>query len=620
MKPASLPEISDGPQFDARQVYADLTRLAESPGEGMRPDQALLAYLCSMTNSQGGFRFLCRADGRIECAAQAVAEASRHHRDTFRKAIEEEWEERKSSPKAFIFTETTGESAFKFLVTPIVQGGKVRGLVCLVLIAGENHDLSPFLLILQTSTGFFNYAARAGEQGEDARWAMEKASALVELTEQASTYEDFDEACLNLVNELEGFFGCYRVALGIRSRNAVQPVAVSRVVDFDPKSTSSQALESVMRECRKLDRPIRYPDSGEEAPDVIQVAAHRELVRILDLVTVESFPLHRPDGTLCGVLVVMWEKTHPRPAKAQQLLDASLPTLGSLFHLLFRARPNAAQKYVLQRIRKWSPFKKQIALYSGIALLIILLLPIFPHHVKGPCTLEPLNRRVIAAPFDCRLERALVEPGQAVAEGDVLARLDGKELRSQLADLVARRDRAAKQADQAMAAGDVPAFQVAQLEAESLKFEIEILSERTRNLEIRSPIDGILIAGDLERSEGVPLEKGQVLFEVGPLGDVIAEISIPEHAVSYVREQMPVRIKVNAFAGDRWESQLDSIHPRSETRDRQNVFIAEAYLENPGEELKPGMRGKAAIHAGSRSLGWLLFHRLWEFIQLKLFW
>lgn len=620
MKPASLPEISDGPQFDARQVYSDLSRLAESPGEGTRPDQALLAYLCSMTNSQGGFRFICRADGRIECVAQAMGQASKEHKETFRKAIEEEWGERKSSPKAFIFTETIGDSNFKFLVTPIIKVGKVRGLLCLILIAGEKDDLSPFLLILQASTGFFNYAAKAGEQAEDERWAMEKASALVELTEKAATFDDFDEACLNLVNELEVYFGCYRVALGVRTRGAIRPVAVSRVLNFDPKSTSSQALEAGMRECRKLDRSIQHPDSGEEAPDVIQVAAHRELVRILDLSAVESFPLHRPDGTICGVLVLMWDHDHPRQDKVQQLIDASLPSLGGLFYLLFRARPNPAQKYVIQRIRKWGPLKKQIVLYSGIALLIILLLPIFPHHVKGPCVLEPLNRRVIAAPFDCRLERALVEPGQPVEQGDVLARLDGKELRSQLADLVARRDRAAKQADQAMASGDVPAFQVAQLEVESLKFEIEILSERTRNLEIRSPIDGILIAGDLERSEGVPLEKGEVLFEVGPLGDLIAEISISEHAVSYVREQMPVRIKVNAFAGEKWNSQLDSIHPRSETRDRRNVFIGEAYLENPAKSLKPGMRGKASIEAGTRSLGWLLFHRLWEFIQLKLFW
>jgi len=620
MNPAVAPEPSVSPPFDARQVYADLSRLAENPGPGLQADQALLAYLCAMTNSQAGFYFRCRSDSRLECRAATGGKDSREHRLNFEKAIAEEWEERRNTPKAFLFTETAGNTEFKFLVSPVLQSGRVRGLICLVLITGENDDLSPFLLILQTATGFFNLAHQGAELSTANQWALQKTAALVEVTEKAASFDDFDEACLNLVNELQNYFGCYRVALGVRNRSGIQPVAVSHIVDFDSKSTSSQALEAAMRECAKLDRPIRLPEEGDDAPDIIQVAAHREVLRILDLGAVQSFPLHRPDGTPCGVLVLMWGPDRPPSQQHDTLVDASLPPLSGLFHLLYRTRPNPAQKYLIQRWKKWGKRKKHLILYGAIALIALLFIPSFPYHITAPCTLEPLERRVIAAPFDCRLERAVVEPGQPVAEGDLLARLDGKELRSQLAELVARRDRAAKQADQAMASGDVPAFQVAQLEAESLKFEIEILSERTRNLEIRSPIDGILIAGDLERAEGVPLEKGEVLFEVGPLGDLIAEIAIPEDRISHIREQMPVRIKVNAFAGEKWASQIDTLHPRSETRDRKNVFIAEAYLENPAEKLKPGMQGKASVETGGRSLAWILFHRLWEFLQIKLFW
>ncbi|MEM6823202.1 MAG: efflux RND transporter periplasmic adaptor subunit [Verrucomicrobiota bacterium] len=509
---------------------------------------------------------------------------------------------------------------YKFLVSPVLQAKRVKGFIAMALIANQAEDLSPYFLILQTSTGFFNYSNLVHEDPDQNRHALEKSSALVEIAEKACSLEDFDEACLNLVNELETYFSCYRTALGFKSVQGIQPSAVSHIIDFDPKSTSSLALQAAMREAEKLDTSVSIPPRDDDKQDPIQITAHQELKRILDLETVESLPLRRPDGSIFGVLVLMWDESHSRPQEHSQLIDATLPPLSGLLHLLYKARPNLLQKYVLQRWTGWSEKKRQILLYGAIALFVLLFLPSFPYKISTKCTLEPVTRRIVAAPFNCRLERALVEPGQPIKKGDVLAQLDGKEIRAQLAELIARRDRAAKMADQAMASDDVPSFQVAQLEMESLNYEIEILSERTRQLEIRSPISGIVIMGDLERAEGVPLEKGEPLFEVGPLGEVVAECAIPENDIAYVREKMPVRIKLNAFPGDKWLSQIQNINPRSETQNNRNVFVGEAYLDNTDLKLKPGMQGKAVIESEGRSLAWILFHKMWEFIQIKLLW
>ena len=68
-----------------------------------------------------------------------------------------------------------------------------------------------------------------------------------------------------------------------------------------------------------------------------------------------------------------------------------------------------------------------------------------------------------------------------------------------------------------MAAGKTAAAQIDQLEIQRQEVKRQLLERRLANLEIKSPIDGIVVAGDLQRSEGVPVNVGQVLYEVAPL-------------------------------------------------------------------------------------------------------
>ncbi len=126
---------------------------------------------------------------------------------------------------------------------------------------------------------------------------------------------------------------------------------------------------------------------------------------------------------------------------------------------------------------------------------------------------------------------------------------------------------------------------------------------------IRSPIAGIVVAGDLAKSQGVPLTVGQTLFEIAPLEAMIVEIAIPEDDIRFVTSRMCVDIRLDAFPFERWSATLDRISPRSELKDNENVFIGEATIPNPGGKLRPGMRGKARITTIRRPLGWNLFHK-----------
>lgn len=256
----------------------------------------------------------------------------------------------------------------------------------------------------------------------------------------------------------------------------------------------------------------------------------------------------------------------------------------------------------------------------GICLLVaVLFLPVH-YRIGCDCRIEPVTRRYVAAPYDGILKTALVTSGATVEAGDVLAVMDGREIRWELAGIVAERDRAAKQSEAAFAQHEFAAANVGRLEADRLELKKELFENRQQNLEIKSPIAGIVVFGDLEKAEGAPVTCGETLFEIAPLAEMVVELSVPEREIPYVSEGQPVSIRLEACRKSPLQAKIERIHPRSQIRDQQNVFLAEVTLTNETGELRPGMQGSARIHGPSRTLGWIVFHKPWETVCWWLGW
>ncbi|MEM0969937.1 MAG: HlyD family efflux transporter periplasmic adaptor subunit, partial [Verrucomicrobiota bacterium] len=265
-----------------------------------------------------------------------------------------------------------------------------------------------------------------------------------------------------------------------------------------------------------------------------------------------------------------------------------------------------------------SQVKKTVFVAAPILFAGVMLLPL-PYRIAADCRLQPKQSRQIAAPFDGILEESFVKPGMRVGEGDLLAVLDGKEIHWRLANAKARREAAMKERDQALPKGDVGAMQLAQLEADGLALEVELLEYKKENLEIRAPIEGTVLSGNLERSKGVPVSTGQKLFDLAPIDTFEVEIHVPDSEVNSVEVGQKVQFRLESQARFRFESTLSEVYPISEVHDDRNVFVCLSTIDGKGEVLRPGMRGKARIVTPARPLGWIIFHRLWDSIRLR-FW
>ena len=249
----------------------------------------------------------------------------------------------------------------------------------------------------------------------------------------------------------------------------------------------------------------------------------------------------------------------------------------------------------------------------------LLCVPL-PYRVGCDCEVQPVLRRFVASPHDGILEKTFVESGDIVEANQIVAHLDGRQMRIELSVLRAELAGAKKRHDSSLAQGDVAASHIARSEMKRHQSKIEILEQQVTNLEVRTPIAGIVVSGDLEKVQGAPLEMGQTLFEIAPLDEMVAEIGIPESEIRYVKPGMTVGIKLDSFPFKTWKGTVEKIHPRNEIINDESVFVAQVVLDNDAQQLRPGMQGSAKISTSMSPIGWNLFHTSWEAVRYWMIW
>ena len=82
-----------------------------------------------------------------------------------------------------------------------------------------------------------------------------------------------------------------------------------------------------------------------------------------------------------------------------------------------------------------------------------------------------------------------------------------------------------------------------------LDLKLELLESRSKKLEIKSPIRGIVLRGDQKRAEGMPVTLGQNLFEVAPLDKMVVEVAIPERDFTQAKVRPKSRSKTGCLSG-----------------------------------------------------------------------
>jgi biotin carboxyl carrier protein len=437
-------------------------------------------------------------------------------------------------------------------------------------------------------------------------------AAILELMVRVVQSPSLARGCLELAGGLRDYLGCERVALALRAgeQGPCSVAAVSGLAEFDRRSAASQALELLLNEALACPAPLAWA-AGEPLP--AWLPGVRKTAEVLGTPGLVCGPLKLADGRVIGSWAFLGSAEFARADSARGLIEAGTEPLAASLEALLGATASPWRRATLRATAAMRSRRGTWVCGIVLAVLALLSLPV-PYQVSCQCRIEPQVRRFVAAPYAGIFEKSLVEPGDVVRRGQVLGRMDAREIRWEIAGLEADEQRAGKSRDANLANSKVAAAAIDRLEMERFELKRRLLAERAEHLEIKSPIDGVVIAGDLKRSEGVTLKLGQSLYEIAPLEAMVAELAIPEAEIAQVAPGQEVTFWLDAYPGQAWTGKLARLQPRSEVRDSENVFVGELVLDNADALLRPGMNGEAKIRGPRHTLFWIVLHKPWNWL------
>lgn len=277
-----------------------------------------------------------------------------------------------------------------------------------------------------------------------------------------------------------------------------------------------------------------------------------------------------------------------------------------------------------ERLTKW--FTPARIAMLGAVMLVVVLLPIWPDFVEGPFVLQAGQNAVIRATIPGTVESVSVREGQTVAAGSTLLQLRNSAVESELA--FARSQLASARARENQAALQYNDFAAAQQEGQRQARNVELATERSRQLSITAPVSGVVATPNVADLEGRSIAAGDLLLQIADVARLKAEVYVPEFAMHSVRTGENVRLlaagRVLPVSGTVTQvapsftlaeglvskDQLQGINP-------PRYYMATVWLKNDGE-LRPGMTGMAKVLVAHRSLAGFGFEFSRDLISRKI--
>ncbi len=477
----------------------------------------------------------------------------------------------------------------------------------------------------------FSARLEAMAQAEQAR-QVRQALALLASTQEAT---GFRGACLNLVNELAQTLSAQRVALGWVHGASVKLIAINDADHVKRHTQEAGLLEMAMAECLDQEQPLVYPVPEDAEPLLAHAVtySHRKLLEGRRDLHVLSVPV-RSGEEIIGVLTLERADQPFDSATVQRLqmtADVIAPQLRDRHHSdrwlvghAWQSLRKLASYLVGPRHVGW-----KLATIALLAVIAYIMVGTWPYRVNAPFRLEAHDRRMAAAIYEARLERVFAQPGDVVKAGQLLAQLDSSTWKSHLAEARAElraaqiaRDQASRENKQAEAAQ--AAAQIEQIQA-----RIALLDERIAATEIRSPIDGVVLAGYWHDKVGSMVEQGKAMFEVAPLNQLTAVVRVDEADINQIVSNTQERLIQPSLTGElatRAEPRItfrikaERLVPAARPVEGANVFEVWCELEEPAPWLRPGMEGTARLDVGDKPIIWILSHRIVDTLRMWLWW
>lgn len=209
--------------------------------------------------------------------------------------------------------------------------------------------------------------------------------------------------------------------------------------------------------------------------------------------------------------------------------------------------------------------------------------------------IEPYRENdVTPAASGVHIDRILVEVGDAVREGQLVVSLDPTQYTQQLVQLQTIESDYNRLLP-VYEAGGISAQQIEQARAQ-LDVQREVVANLKKNIEVRSPISGVVTARNYESGDLFAQQPILHIMQIDPLKVIV---NISEQFFPQVKVGMPVSLYVEIFPEESFTGRVSLIYPALDAATR--TFKVEVTVPNGAGRLRPGMYARTAFDMGGKT-------------------
>jgi len=378
------------------------------------------------------------------------------------------------------------------------------------------------------------------------------------------------ETAYTIANEGRRLIECDRVSVAIRKGDRCHIEAVSGQDMVDKRSNTVRLLGRLATVVVASEEPMWYSgDTADMAPQVEEAVqeyvdeSHTKMIAVLPLkrpalVEKEKERPDDPDDSPPPIAALIVEQIEDSRVSQKMLSRVDVVAQHSA-----AALANALEHENVFLMPLWRALGKSRVIVRGrnlpktvlaavATVTLVVAMAVVPAdfrlHAKG--TLEPVLRRDVFAGIDGdRVTEVLVEHGDSVKRDQVLARMVNYKLseeittvRGNVATTSDQMERLQRQLtltrqlapeEQTRLAGEIMEKRAA---LEALRSSLRIYQSMEKELEVRSPDDGVVITWDVRnRLYMRPVQRGQVLMRIAqPDGPWQLELQMSEDRMGHI--------------------------------------------------------------------------------------
>ena len=222
---------------------------------------------------------------------------------------------------------------------------------------------------------------------------------------------------------------------------------------------------------------------------------------------------------------------------------------------------------------------------------------------SGTAPIEAYADATVIAKVGGEVREILVEEGDDVGRGQILARLDGDRLRleknqaeANLRKLQRDFQRNVDLKDKGLISeGD---FEKIQYEMEALQATFELAALELDYTEIKAPIDGVISERFVKIGNTIGVN--EPTFQVTSLEPLVSYLHVPEREYRRINPKQTASIEIDALAGVSFDATVARVSPVVDPA--TGTFKITIEVSDPSRRLKPGMFGRINIVYDSREM------------------